>query len=60
MLHWLRGARLNSGGIEAGGVLGGSHSDVSRRSRDAVGGQLQERELPRVLNLEKESTEHFR
>ena len=31
-------ARLNSGGIQAGGVRGGSHSVVSRRSRDAAGG----------------------
>ena len=32
------GARLNSGGIQAGGVRGESRSVVSRRSRDAAGG----------------------
>ena len=41
-----KGARLDSGGIQAGGVRGGSHSvgrcGVSSRSRDATGGQLQQ------------------
>ena len=41
VLHWQR-ARLNSGGIQAGGVTGGSHTvgrcGISRRSRDAAGG----------------------
>ena len=35
------GDRLNSGGVQAGGVRGGSHSVISIRSRDAAGGQLQ-------------------
>ena len=30
-----------------------------KKARAQQGGQLQERELPRVLNLEKESSEHF-
>ena len=47
------GARLHSGGIHVGGVRGGSHSD-------SAGGKLQERELPRVLNSERESCEHLR
>ena len=42
VLHWHRGARLNSQDIEAGGVRGGGHSVISTRSRDAAGGQLQE------------------
>ena len=50
------GARLYSGGIHVGGVWGGSHS-VRRGDR---GGQLQESELPRVLNLERQSFEHLR
>ena len=40
-----RGERLYSGGIHVGGVRGESHSVTAR------GGQLQERELPRALNL---------
>ena len=36
---------------------GGSHSVISR---DAAEGQLQEWELQRALNLERESCEHFR
>ena len=35
MQHQYRGARLHSGGIHVGGVLGGSHSVMA-------GGQLQE------------------
>ena len=31
-------ARLNSGGVQPGGIRGGSHSVVSGRSRDAAGG----------------------
>ena len=59
-------ARFNSVGIEPGGVRGGSHSvgrcGISKRSRNVAGGgeQLQEWELPRVLNLEKESSKHFK
>ena len=34
----LGGARLNSGGLQAGGVRGGSNSGVLRISRDAEGG----------------------
>ena len=45
--------RLHSGGIHVGGVRGGSHSDL------AVG-QLQKWELPRALNLDKESCEQLR
>ena len=36
------GTRLNSGGIQAGGVRGGSRGVISRRSSDEAGGQLQE------------------
>ena len=54
-----RWARLNRGGIQTKEVREESHSVVSRRSRDTAAGQLQEGELPRVLNVEKESGEHF-
>ena len=50
-------ARLDNGGIRAGRGRGGSHSV---RDRDASGGKLQERDLPRALNLERESSEHLR
>ena len=36
------GARLSSGGIHTGGVRGASLSVISRKSRDAAGGKLQE------------------
>ena len=32
------GGKLNSGGIQAGGIRGGSHSVISRKSREAAGG----------------------
>ena len=47
------GTRLYSGGIHVRGVRGGSHSVTAR-------GELQERELPRALNLDRESCEHLR
>ena len=42
--------------------ISGSHSGGSHNvaSRDAAGEQLQEKKLPRVLNLERENSEHFR
>ena len=48
VLHWQRGARLYSGGIQAGKVRGESHA--------AGGGDPG----VRVLNLEKESSEHLK
>ena len=51
------GASLYSGGINVGGVRGDSHS-VTRGGCSR--GQLQEWELPRALNLERESCEHLR
>ena len=40
-LHLQKGARWSSGGIPAGGVLGGSHSagrcKISKKSRDVAG-----------------------
>ena len=36
------GGRLNTRGIQAGGVCQGSHSIISRRNRDAAWGQFQE------------------
>ena len=66
-------ARLDSEGIEAGGGQGESHSATLRcnggshsggshsgTGRDATEGQIQELELPRALNLERESSEHLR
>ena len=32
------GARLNNGGIQARGIQGGSHSVITRKSRDTAGG----------------------
>ena len=59
-----RWARLNGGSIQAGRVRGESHSvgrcGISGRRTDAAGGQLQECELPSLLNLEKESSERFK
>ena len=63
-----REARLNSGGIHARGVRGGSHSATVRcnggshsvTSRDAAGENSSRSELPRALNLEMESNEHLR
>ena len=48
------GARFHSGGIRVGGVRGGGVTVLWQ------GGQLQEWELPRALNLDKESCEHLR
>ena len=57
-------ARLSSGGIQAGGVRRGIHSvgrnGISRRSRDATGRAAPGVRQPRALNLEKESSEHFK
>ena len=56
---------MNSEDIQAEGVRGGSHSvgrcRISRRSRDAVReGSSMSESWPRVLNLEKESSEHLK
>ena len=37
VLYWQRGARLNSEGIQNGGVRGGSHSAMKRSSDAATG-----------------------
>ena len=44
---------MYSGGLHVGGVREESHSVTA-------GGQLQESELPRALNSERESCEHLR
>ena len=48
---------MYSGGIHVGGVQGESYSVTGG---NIAGGQLQEYELPSVLNLERESCEHLR
>ena len=55
--------RLNNGGIQAGrfgiGRCCVGRCGTSRRSRTHQAGQLQELELSRILNLEKESSENL-
>ena len=59
-----RWTRLNSGGVQAGGVRRGKDSvarcGISRGSMKNQRGQLQEWELTRLLNLEKESRGYFK
>ena len=67
-LHWQRGirwTRLNNGGIQDGGARRRRHSigrcETSiKREGEQPEGQIQEWELPRVLNLEKKSSEYLK
>ena len=51
-LHRQKGAKLNSVGIQAGGVRRG-RCGTSRETGTQQGGQLHESEMPRALKLEK-------
>ena len=50
---------MNSGGIQAGEVRGGSHT-VFPEEAGTQQGEAPGVKVPRVLNLEKESSEHFK
>ena len=59
-----KGARLSSGGIQAGEVRGRSHSvgrcGISRRSRDATGREAPGVRAAKNFESRKESSEHFK